>query len=196
MSEIEELREQNATLALWHREDEAALTEMRNTIVRLRSEGVPATRIATLREAAAECDKAAGLYAAKGQNDHASAMFALMERFLREANEVEYRTTPCSVASCDPGGEPCTTHERLMAHAEGDHELCAPGGCGPVRTTESADPEAETETVDQALNRRLDAAIEDVFERWETGLNGQRPQDAIREAVLAALSAPVRTPIS
>ncbi|MEU9218832.1 hypothetical protein AB0D47_20050 [Streptomyces sp. NPDC048376] len=38
-----------------------------------------------------------------------------------------------------------------------------------------------------ALRDRLDAAIDDVFTRWQTGLGGQRPQDAIRDAVLAAV---------
>jgi hypothetical protein len=34
---------------------------------------------------------------------------------------------PCSFPPCDTGpGEPCDTHERLWAHAEGDHELCGP----------------------------------------------------------------------
>jgi hypothetical protein len=37
----------------------------------------------------------------------------------------EYVLTPCDFVACDSdGGEPCDTHERLMAHAEGDHELC------------------------------------------------------------------------
>lgn len=38
--------------------------------------------------------------------------------------ETEYMATPCSPSDCEPGGEPCDTHERLMSHAEGDHELC------------------------------------------------------------------------
>nr|WTC12496.1 hypothetical protein OHA15_33655 [Streptomyces anthocyanicus] len=47
---------------------------------------------------------------------------------------------------------------------------------------------SRTQTVDQAVLRdRLDAAIDDVFTRWQTGLGGQRPQDAIRDAVLAAV---------
>jgi hypothetical protein len=34
---------------------------------------------------------------------------------------------PCSFPPCDTGpGEPCDTHERLWAHAEGEHELCGP----------------------------------------------------------------------
>ncbi|MGW7283890.1 hypothetical protein ACWGH4_00065 [Streptomyces sp. NPDC054847] len=40
--------------------------------------------------------------------------------------ELEYAATKCDFVACEPGGEPCSTHERLMAHAEGDHELCAP----------------------------------------------------------------------
>ncbi|WP_434744613.1 hypothetical protein [Streptomyces sp. A-14] len=84
----------------------------------------PADRAAVLREAADECDKAGGIYASRSQNEHAGAAFALMDTFRRQADEAEYVATPCSVGACEPGGEPCTTHERLMAHAEGDHELC------------------------------------------------------------------------
>jgi hypothetical protein len=40
------------------------------------------------------------------------------------------------------------------------------------------------------LRDRLDSAIDDVFARWQAGLGGQRPQDAIRDAVLAVLPAP------
>lgn len=83
-----------------------------------------ADRAAVLRVAAGECDKAGGIYASRGQNEHAGAAFALMETFRRQAEEAEYVATPCSFGGCEPGGEPCTTHERLMAHAEGDHELC------------------------------------------------------------------------
>lgn len=35
--------------------------------------------------------------------------------------------TPCSIPPCDTGpGEPCSRHERELAHAEDDHELCGP----------------------------------------------------------------------
>ncbi len=64
-----------------------------------------------------------------------------METFLRKANETEYVAAPCDFVACEPGGEPCSTHERLMAHAEGDHELCEPG-CG---TTAAVLPQPETQ---------------------------------------------------
>ncbi|MFD8771379.1 hypothetical protein [Streptomyces sp. NPDC059916] len=48
--------------------------------------------------------------------------------FRRLAAEAEYVATPCSPGGCEPG-DPCSTHERLMAHGEGDHELCEPN-CG------------------------------------------------------------------
>lgn len=87
-----------------------------------------------LREVADICDEAGAAYASKALNDQADGAFTLMERFLRKANEAEYVATPCSVGGCEPGGEPCSTHERLMAHAEGDHELCAPDcGTAPAR---------------------------------------------------------------
>lgn len=93
------------------------------------AEPVPVDRAALLREVADECDKAGAAYTARAQNEHAGAAFALMETFLRKANEAEYVATPCDFVACEPGGEPCSTHERLMAHAEGEHELCAPE-CG------------------------------------------------------------------
>ncbi|MFE2353437.1 hypothetical protein [Streptomyces parvulus] len=47
-------------------------------------------------------------------------------------------------------------------------------------------PTNPTPDADQtAIRGRLDVAIDDVFDRWESGLGGQRPQDAIRDAVLA-----------
>lgn len=103
---------------------EALLAEVR----RLRAE-LATQRADTLREAADICDEAGSVCGSRGADDAAGAAFALMERFQRKANEAEYVATPCSVGGCDPGGEPCSTHERLMAHAEGDHELCAPD-CG------------------------------------------------------------------
>jgi len=86
----------------------------------------PVDRAALLREVADDCDEAGGKYAGRALNEHAAAAFDLMEHFQRKANEAEYVATPCSVGGCEPGGEPCGTHERLMAHAEGDHELCNP----------------------------------------------------------------------
>ncbi|MFK0018237.1 hypothetical protein [Streptomyces sp. NPDC090798] len=99
----------------------------------------PADRAAVLREVAEICDEAGAVYASKALNDHADGAFTLMERFLRKADEAEYVATPCSVGGCEPGGEPCTTHERLMAHAEGDHELCEPDcGTSPSRMADEA----------------------------------------------------------
>jgi hypothetical protein len=89
----------------------------------------PVDRVAILREVADECDEAGAAYTGRAQNEHAGAAFTLMETFLRKANEAEYAATPCDFVACEPGGEPCSTHERLMAHAEGEHELCAPD-CG------------------------------------------------------------------
>lgn len=104
----------------------------------------PADRAALLREAADLCDEAGAVYASKALNDHADGAFTLMERFLRKADEAEYVATPCSIGGCEPGGQPCSTHERLMAHAEGDHELCGPGcGTSPSRMADEAQqPEA------------------------------------------------------
>jgi hypothetical protein len=76
-------------------------------------------------EVADECDKAGAAYAGRSQNDHADAAFELMDTFRRKAGQAQYVATPCDFVACEPGGEPCDTHERLMAHAEGEHELCA-----------------------------------------------------------------------
>ncbi|MFJ6487055.1 hypothetical protein [Streptomyces californicus] len=73
----------------------------------------------------------------------------LADRLRRLADEAEYIATPCSWGACEPGGEPCTTHERLMAHAEGDHELCdhkAGEAAAGAHQTEQAQP-TETEWV-------------------------------------------------
>lgn len=117
----------------------------------------PATdRAALLREAADECDKAGAVYAARAQNEHAAGAFALTETFLRKANEAEYVATPCDFAACEPGGEPCSVHERLMAHAEGDHELCKPD-CDPGRV-DGEEQQAETqarEEIGSALARYI-----------------------------------------
>lgn len=96
-------------------------------------------RAQALRDAAEICDEAAAVYAERGAGDPASgantaaaALFALMERFQRKADEAEYVATPCdSMNPCEDGGEPCHIHERLMAHAEGDHELCEPDCVAP-----------------------------------------------------------------
>jgi hypothetical protein len=42
-----------------------------------------------------------------------------------------------------------------------------------------------------ALRDRIASAVDAVFERWSAGLGGQRPQDAVTDAVLAELPAPV-----
>ncbi|NUP15464.1 MAG: hypothetical protein HOZ81_05040 [Streptomyces sp.] len=87
-------------------------------------------RADVLREVADICDEAGASYAAKELNDQAGVAFALMERFQRKADEAEYVATPCDpMVPCEDGGEPCRIHERLMAHAEGEHELCEPD-CG------------------------------------------------------------------
>lgn len=100
---------------------------MADEIRRLRAE-LATARVTILREVADECDEAGGKYTARALNDHAAGAFTLMETFLRKANEAEYVATPCDpMVPCEDGGEPCHTHERLMAHAEGDHELCEPG---------------------------------------------------------------------
>lgn len=80
--------------------------------------------------AAAVCEKAGGLYSKIGNENSAGTAFALMDSFLRKSGEVDYAATPCSSpVACEDGGEPCDTHERLMGHIEGDHELCPPD-CG------------------------------------------------------------------
>jgi hypothetical protein len=101
-------------------------------------------RAAVLREAADICDEAGAIYGSRGANDAAGAAFALMERFQRKANEAEYVATPCdSMNPCEDGGEPCHVHERLMAHGEGDHELCAPD-CGVVEAQSQPKGEARS----------------------------------------------------
>lgn len=47
----------------------------------------------------------------------------------KRANELEFAATPCDGVPCEPGGEPCSTHERLLGHYEGMHELCG-SECG------------------------------------------------------------------
>lgn len=58
---------------------------------------------------------------------HDMAGEARDERETQAAEVVAAMHVPCSFPPCDTGpGEPCDTHERLWAHAEGDHELCGP----------------------------------------------------------------------
>lgn len=107
-----------------------------------------ALRVDVLRKVADICDEAASAYAAKGADDPnspantaASALFGLMERFQRKAEEAVYVATPCDPMNpCEDGGEPCHIHERLMAHAEGDHELCEPD-CGTAPEATAVDDE-------------------------------------------------------
>lgn len=79
---------------------------------------------AVLRAVADHCDEAGAEYGRRAVFDQATAAFALMETFRRAADKAEYAAARCDFVACEPGGEPCDTHERLMAHAEGDHELC------------------------------------------------------------------------
>lgn len=83
-------------------------------------------RTATWNAAAAEADKAGGVYAARGNNDAAGAAFALMEKFQDNAVKSARAASPCLVPGCDVDdtGEPCSNHEREQSHAEGNHELC------------------------------------------------------------------------
>ncbi|MGW4670117.1 hypothetical protein [Streptomyces sp. NPDC004324] len=66
-------------------------------------------------------------------------------------------------------------------------DLIEPGALPPA--TFAALPSAPADQT--ALRDRIASAIDGVFTRWQTGLSGQRPQDAIRDAVLAVLPAPV-----
>ncbi|MFI7329305.1 hypothetical protein ACIBQ3_32300 [Streptomyces rubiginosohelvolus] len=90
----------------------------------------PADRAAVLRWVAATLDGRAAVLKDLSSSDYGEESFAARElteqadRLRALVDEAEYVATPCSVGACEPGGEPCTTHERLMAHAEGDHELC------------------------------------------------------------------------
>lgn len=43
-------------------------------------------------------------------------------------------------------------------------------------------------TTTRALQQRIEAAIDHVFEQWRTGLGDQRPQTAITTAVLAEIA--------
>ena len=111
----------------------------------------PTARAAPWLDAAAECNKAGGAYAEREDDSAAGAAFALVETFLRKAGEAEYVATPCTpMVPCEDGGEPCSTHERLMSHVDGDHELCEPG-CGEPWTRRIASQEqpiAETPKAD------------------------------------------------
>lgn len=105
-------------------------------IEKLRAAGW-APRHESYREAAAEADQAGGVYAARGQSDHAWAAFALMENLYRKANEVEYAATPCDRPNTCDTDEPCATHERLTAHQVGEHELCG-DKCAPLDKAHAA----------------------------------------------------------
>jgi hypothetical protein len=97
----------------------------KTTLADLEPDDYQTETAAILRVIAGHCDTAGSLYARRDDNDRAGAAFALMETFHDAANLAEYHGTPCDFVACDPdGGEPCSTHEQLMAHAEGNHELC------------------------------------------------------------------------
>ncbi|WP_086780034.1 hypothetical protein [Streptomyces griseus] len=104
----------------------------------------PADRAAMLREAADAVNNTEFPAEYVDLFDNGARWASMLLRAL--ADEAEYVATPCSFGACEPGGEPCTTHERLMAHAEGDHELCdheaddAAAGVQPPTTTEAHPP--------------------------------------------------------
>ncbi|HEX6518305.1 MAG TPA: hypothetical protein VF049_22280 [Nocardioidaceae bacterium] len=51
--------------------------------------------------------------------------------------------TPCSVpVVCEPGGEPCSRHEREQSHADGEHELCGAECPAVGQPAETHDTEA------------------------------------------------------
>jgi hypothetical protein len=132
---------------------------------------------ATWLDAAAECNKAGGIYAERGANDAAGAAFALMEKFLVEAGKAEYVATPCSAPDyCEDGGEPCSVHERLMGHAEGDHELCAPD-CGEPWLRRMADETQPAEAHEPVHQWRVEILDGD---EWmpASGLRRDRSQAA------------------
>lgn len=91
---------------------------------------VAAIRAQAFAEAAEICDEAGAVCTAKALNDQAAGAFMLMERFQRKSNEAQYAATLCDpTIPCEGGGDPCQVHERLLAHAEDDHDLCGPD-CG------------------------------------------------------------------
>lgn len=101
----------------------------------------PAVRAAILREAADIAESLRQFKPAFGARNSAQVsenvgILRVADELRRKADEAEYVATPCSPPNvCEDGGEPCSTHERLMAHAEGDHELCGPDcGTSPSRT--------------------------------------------------------------
>ena len=160
---------------------------------------VAAIRAQAFAEAAEICDEAGAVYAERGADDPnggasvaAGALAALMERFQRKVNEAQYVATPCdSMSPCEDGGEPCHIHERLMAHGEGDHDLCGPD-CGilpdvvlPDAGTAASDPEAARQ-----LNhlhpevRTLVVAVDALRDGWLDADESARQKlwDAVNEA--------------
>ncbi|WP_411095946.1 hypothetical protein [Streptomyces sp. 020-2-3H-GM] len=101
----------------------------------------PADRAAVLREAADTVLDIIGTEARLPQT--ISGVYRAADRLRALADESEYTATPCSFGACEPGGEPCTTHERLMAHAEGDHELCDHAAGVQPPTSEAHPPRVE-----------------------------------------------------
>jgi hypothetical protein len=81
----------------------------------------PADRPVILREAAERVTGHAADHFPDEYDDYADQLAAELRRMADEAQQ----PTPCSVPNvCEDGGDPCTTHEREQAHAEGDHGLC------------------------------------------------------------------------
>jgi hypothetical protein len=93
---------------------------------------------AVLEEAADEAERVAESLRAHHEFERSTGALDVMTELRRLAAEAEYAATPCSgPVPCEDGGEPCDTHERLMGHAEGDHELCAPD-CAAVQQPKDA----------------------------------------------------------
>jgi hypothetical protein len=88
----------------------------------------------------------------------------------------------------DPTPQP-TIREQLLNAL--DFSYCQGLGYGtPEELVAAYDATLLPPTDEAALRDRIAAAIDGVFTRWQTGLGNQRPQDAIRDAVLAVLTAP------
>ncbi|MCX4596152.1 hypothetical protein OG819_42825 [Streptomyces sp. NBC_01549] len=88
-----------------------------------------------------------GQKAAEGVNRAVSELRRLADepastpsRVAGEAPQPETQVTPCSQPNpCEDGGDPCATHEREQAHAEGDHGLCGPDCTADRCTCDSED---------------------------------------------------------
>ncbi|MFD7999887.1 hypothetical protein [Streptomyces mirabilis] len=72
-------------------------------------------------------------------NPAAPLLDAVLAELRRMADEAQ-QPTPCSQPNpCEDGGDPCTTHEREQAHADGDHGLCGPDCTADRCTCDSED---------------------------------------------------------